>query len=255
MTAATLDDVLARLDTIVDDARVRRHRAGYFAALYRGVTARVRDDVVAGRFDDPTRMERLDVVFANRYLDAEAAYRAGRPTTRSWRIAFDEAERWPPLVLQHLLLGMTAHIALDLGIAAAEVAPGGRLPDLRRDFLRIDALLGAQIDDVQERIATVSPWMGVLDWAGDRTDEVVCGFCLTQARALAWSAAETLAPITDPAVREAEIARLDRRTALLATVIRTPGPIARLARLGVRLCEPRDVRRVLDVLDTRAARA
>ena len=254
-SAATIDDVLARLDAIVDDARVRGRRTGYFAAMYRGVTARVRDDVAAGRFDDPARMERLDVVFANRYLDAEAAYRAGRPTTRAWRIAFDEAERWPPLVLQHLLLGMTAHIALDLGIAAAEVAPGDRLPALRGDFDRIDALLAAMIDDVQERVATVSPWMGVLDWAGDRSDEAVCGFCLARARGLAWSAAETLAPLDDPAARAAEIDRLDRLASALATVVRTPGPLARLARLGVRLCEPRDVRRVLDVLDTRPARA
>lgn len=250
-TAATIDDVLLRLDAIVDDARTRGHRGGYFAALYRGVTARVRDDVRAGRFDDPARMERLDVVFANRYLDAEAARRAGRPTTRCWRIAFDEAERWPPLVLQHLLLGMTAHIALDLGVAAAEVAPGDALAALQGDFLRIDALLGAMIDDVQERVATVSPWMGVLDRIGDRTDEVVCGFCLAQARALAWSAAEALAPMDDPAARDAAIARLDLRAAALATAIRTPGPLARVARLGVRLTEPRDVRRVLDVLDAR----
>lgn len=253
--AATIDDVLAHLDAIVDDARRRGRRTGYFAAMYRGVTARVRDDVLAGRFDDPARMERLDVVFANRYLDAEAAYRAGRPTSRCWRIAFDEAGRWPPLVLQHLLLGMTAHIALDLGVAAAEVAPGGRLDALQADFDRIDAILRAMIDDVQERVATVSPWMGVLDWVGDRTDEAVCGFCLTRARALAWSAAEALAPLDDPAERAAEIERLDLVAAALATVIRTPGPLARVARLGVRLCEPRDARRVLDVLDARAARA
>jgi len=65
-------------------------------------------------------MERLDVTFANRYLDAVARHRAGRETTRAWGVAFAALGRWPPIVIQHQMLGMNAHINLDPGIAAAE---------------------------------------------------------------------------------------------------------------------------------------
>src|SRR5690606_41399624 len=65
------------------------------------------------------------------------------------------AETWSPLVLQHLLLGMNAHINLDLGIAAAETAPGTALPALKRDFDEITTLLGEMLDDVQDRIGRI----------------------------------------------------------------------------------------------------
>jgi hypothetical protein len=51
-----------------------------------------------------------------------------------WRIAFDAADRQEPPVLQHLLLGMNAHINYDLGIAAADTYPGAALVPLHRDF-------------------------------------------------------------------------------------------------------------------------
>ena len=245
--ARSIDDVLTRLDAIIDDAHRGRSRVGYFAALYRGVTANVQRGIAAGRFDDGARMERLDVIFANRYLDAFDAYRAGRPLSRCWRVAFDEAPRWPPLVLQHLLLGMNAHISLDLGVAAAETAPGAALPALERDFAEINRLLGEMIDDVQARITRISPWMGVLDRVGHRSDERVCGFCLQASRTFAWEAASRLAPLGGPA-RGREIERLDGLATALSVPIRAPGPAARAALLAVRVREAADVRDVIDAM-------
>src|SRR5688572_30447251 len=120
--AETIDEVLTHLDVIVAQASQERGRAGYFAALYRGVTARVRDGINRGDFEDGERMARLDVAFANRYLEALHRFRAGEPTSKCWQIAFTSAARWRPIVLQHLLLGMNAHINLDLGVSAAAVS-------------------------------------------------------------------------------------------------------------------------------------
>src|SRR5688500_6451312 len=86
--AEPIEEVLARLDAIVAEARRERLRAGYFAALYRGVTARVRDGIVRGDFEDGERMARLDVAFANRYLEAHHRFRAGEPTSKCWHVAF-----------------------------------------------------------------------------------------------------------------------------------------------------------------------
>jgi hypothetical protein len=72
--ANTIDQVLVRLEAIISDSIKTGNRAGYFAALYHKVTASVKEGIVNGRFEDGSRMERLDVIFANRYLDAYTAW-------------------------------------------------------------------------------------------------------------------------------------------------------------------------------------
>jgi len=71
--ARSIDEVLDRLTAVVNWARDSGSRVGYFAALYRQVTIRVRERVRRGEFDDNARMERFDVIFANRYLQALTA--------------------------------------------------------------------------------------------------------------------------------------------------------------------------------------
>src|SRR5512143_2170317 len=70
----TIDDIIAEMDCVIERCIQKRSKLGYFAMLYRDVTVRVRDGIAAGRFEDGPRMEQLDVVFANRYLDALHAY-------------------------------------------------------------------------------------------------------------------------------------------------------------------------------------
>ena len=123
----TIDEVIDRLDELIGWAATEKSRLGYFAALYRGVTVKVREGVATGAFEDGPRMERFDVIFANRYLDAVRVYREGNNPSRSWLFAFESAKGVRPVVLQHLLLGINAHINLDLGVAAAEVSKDGEL--------------------------------------------------------------------------------------------------------------------------------
>lgn len=244
---ATITDVLDRLDEVVHWARTEGHRAGYFATLYRKVTDRVREGIEVGRFDDGSRMERLDVLFAKRYLEAVERYRVGEVPTRSWEVAFHGAESWSPVILQHLLLGINAHINLDLGIAAAETAPGSALAGLRRDFDEITSLLGEMLDDVQDGISRVSPWMWIVDAVGERRDEEAFSFVLARAREFAWRAAETLAAAT-PDQRFVEIAVLDRAVAAIGGRIRRPGLPVRMALMAVRAREPNDAAEVIDAL-------
>jgi hypothetical protein len=98
--ATTIDEVIARLDAIIVSAQRNRNREGYFAALYKRVTVRVRDGIARGEFQDGARMTTLDVTFANRYLHAQASHAIAAPTTGVWDVAFAAAARWQPLVLQ-----------------------------------------------------------------------------------------------------------------------------------------------------------
>jgi hypothetical protein len=243
---ATLDQVISELTAIVASSIVASSRIGYFAALYRRVTQTVRDQLA--HFDDPARMERFDVVFAGRYLDALRTFREGGRPSASWRVAFSAAAESSPIALQHLILGMNAHINLDLGIAAARIAPGAALPGLKADFLRINALLGSLVPQVIEQVGTISPLIGLVTQVlGPTEDDRIANFSLTAARDWAWHVAKTLAPL-DPARQAPVIDLLDRTTAVLGRQLRHPDPVLAALYRVIRSRETDSVAEVIEVL-------
>lgn len=246
-SATTIDDVLMELDATIARTRAAGSRLGYFACLYRSVTARVKDGIAAGRFQDGARMERLDVIFANRYLEALHRFQGGDRPTRSWSVAFQAVETESLIILQHLLLGMNAHINLDLGIAAAQTSPGKDLAGLEHDFIEINRLLGEMVDDIQDRIATVSPWMHVVDWATGDLDARFGNLGLQTTRDLAWRSAGVLG--RSPAERMAlEIDLLDAAVELMARRIAQPSLYTRSILKVVRLRERAAVAEVIDAM-------
>ena len=243
----TIDEVLSALDGVITSALERRSRVGYFAAIYRKVTAKVAEGIATGFFDDGERMQRLDVSFANRYLSALQAYEAGDQPTRSWELALRATERSRPIILQHLLVGINAHINLDLGIAAAQTAPGPALPDLRRDFDRINEILASLIAGIEHDIAEVSPWVRLLNRIGGRHDDEVLRFSIEVARSEAWRFAVELAPL-ERDHWAGPIGARDARVAHLARTILNPGWLSG-ALLLIRARESNDIRRTIQVLN------
>ena len=124
MPAQDIDEVIKELETITADAIRLNSRLGYFAALYYKVTCKVKQGIESGAFENGPRMEIFDVTFANRYLTAYTQWvnKQYNQLSLSWKIAFEMTEQSSILVLQHLFLGMNAHINLDLGVAVATVA-------------------------------------------------------------------------------------------------------------------------------------
>jgi hypothetical protein len=242
----SIDDVIERIDRIIDRCIREKSRLGYFAVLYRDVTVNVRSAINAGVFEDSARMERLDVTFASRYVDALERFWAGQTPTESWLVAFRSALLARPVILQHLLLGMHAHINLDLAIAAAQTAPGAELPGLKRDFIQITALLDGMIQGVQDRIRVVSPWMTVIDRVGGRDDERVVGFAIREARELSWKAAQILANAGP--LFEREVLLHDRVVAGVAPRIHSPGPYLSSVLQVIRAREVSDIPRVISAL-------
>jgi Family of unknown function (DUF5995) len=212
--ARTIDEVIARLDDIIARSIREQSRLGYFAALYRKVTVKVKEGIAQGRFENGPRMERLDVTFANRYLEALDQYRRGQQQTRCWLVAFEAAATWRPIILQQLLLGMNAHINFDLGIAAAQIAPGDELPSLEHDFDEINNILASLVGQVESEIDEVSPWIKLLDHIDPKADVAVVNFSMDKARVCAWDLATKLAPLSPTQwkphleIRDLEITRL-----------------------------------------------
>lgn len=186
--ALTIEEVIERLDILIDHSIKTKNRQGYFAALYRRVTATVRDKIAEGYFNDNPRMEKLDVIFANRYLEAQHAWTNKQPCSKSWELAFEACTWWRPMVIQHLFVGMNAHIGLDLGIAAAIVQPEN-IESLKGDFDKINIILNELTDVVQNELSDIFPLMKVVDTLAGGVDEKIAGFAMGIARDAAWDVA------------------------------------------------------------------
>jgi hypothetical protein len=191
MAATTINEVITQLEAIIADSINTNNRMGYFAALYYKVTAAVRDGIAKGQFQDGARMEKFDVTFANRYLDALTAWRANQPISGSWQVAFEATKSSSALVLQQLLLGMNAHINLDLGIAAAEVS-GGQLDSVHADFNAINTVISALTYQVVNDIDRMSPLLSLLGLHYNNQTSILIQFSIDNARDGAWCFAEEL---------------------------------------------------------------
>ncbi|HXD30158.1 MAG TPA: DUF5995 family protein [Pyrinomonadaceae bacterium] len=248
MTPQTIDEVLAELDLIIQRARTAQSRLGFFATLYRNVTFRVKEGIAAGAFEDGPRMEQLDVAFATRYITALESFQNKQPLSKCWRVAFQAADNWFPIILQHLLIGMNAHINFDLGLAAQNVAPGDKLPALKDDFNKINEILGSMILKVRSNIEELSPWIKLLDRYSSQSEDRLVNFSLDKARTSAWLVANMInATPTSVLGRELEI--LDDGVANLGSLIGSPREL--LINLGLRVIRVRessDVPHIMDVL-------
>lgn len=183
----TIDEVITALDQIIETSKKDSSPLGYFAALYKKVTQKVKEGIEAKHvFENNRRMERLDVIFASRYIDAYRTFQNGQPATLSWMEAFDLSKKNSPIVLQHLLIGMNAHINLDLGIAAAEVMKGKDINDLENDFNKINEILASLVKNVEEDLTQIWPklqWL--LKWT-HKFDDFLINFSMKEAREGAW---------------------------------------------------------------------
>lgn len=247
--ARTIDEVIKQLDDVIARSIREQSRLGYFAALYRKVTVKVKEGIAEGRFDNCPRMELLDVTFANRYLTALGQFERGERPSLCWLASFKAAAAWRPIILQQLLLGMNAHINFDLGIAAAETAPGDELPSLEHDFNEINIILAGLVAQVQSAIYEVSPWIRLLGQIDPRADTAIVNFSMDKARASAWNLATRLGPLSQDRWNAVLDIR-DAEATALSYLVRNPiGWLFKIGLLVIRSRESNNVAKVIEVLN------
>jgi hypothetical protein len=235
----TIDDVLESLEAMVDEAIRGGSTIGYFAGLYERVTRAIGRAIVAKSFDDNVRMDLLDRTFAARFLDAWRLHAQGERPTKSWKLAFDALADTRTLVVQHLLLAINAHINLDLGVAAATVAPGASIDSLKGDFDAINAILARLVGAVQLALDEVSPRLKAVS-AVQAVENRIFDFALDVARDGAWDFAKKLAGL--PADQwTGVIAARDEDVVLVGRAILDHGPIVGPIVRWVRAAEANDV--------------
>ena len=125
-------------------------------------------------------------------------------------------------MLQLLMLGVNAHINLDLSVAAARVVPSDELDALGSDFGKIKDILKSLVDDVQGKLAKISFLAGVTDRMLGSVDEKLINFSMKPPRELAWSRAKELSMIPLPQ-QGPKVAQIDREALLLGAAVRNPG--------------------------------
>lgn len=233
----SINTVIDHLDIIVKNAITESNRIGYFASLYLQVTIEIRNKINGGFFENPELVEKLDVVFANRFLDAFYNHQEKKEITASWQMAFDAASSWHPLVIQHLFIGMNAHIGLDLGIAAATVSPGESIEKLNGDFLKVNDILGSLVNKVQENLSSIWPWLKNIDRLAGKLDEGLANFSMEIARDAAWKVALDIAKINVNEEQSRYIQDRDKKVVDFSRKLYQPGLLLGIVCFIIRMTE------------------
>lgn len=248
MEAKTIEEVIVKLDEIIEESYKEKTRFGYFASLYRLVTVTVRDKIQEGDyFQDNERMEKLDVIFANRYIVGYYDFKEGKADTLCWELSFKGVASGRYIILQQLLSAMNAHINLDLGIACAEVAPGDKIDGLYEDFVRINVLLASLVGTVQGDIDELSPWIGWIDQRSRGLDEAIVNWSVKKARDFAWELAKELAAAPN-SEKDAIITKRDEKALKFGKKVLSPGFFPWVLIMLIRWKEVKDPQKIIETL-------
>jgi len=215
---------------------------GYFPALYSRVTAQISESVDAGAFADGDRMNAFASDFAVHYT---GAWQHAIAPPRCWQASWDVAGDDRLLIVQHLLLGINAHVNYDLPQAAADAGRrAGSLASVRVDFDAINDVLAATSVGVLRDLDRVARWTNEVAAVGGGR---AFNFSLRVARGRAWRAAERLYAL-DAGGQRSYLAELDEVVSVLAYLITRPAlPVEILARVARRF-EQHDPRKVIAAL-------
>jgi hypothetical protein len=220
--ASTIAAVIARMET-VDAALPRKDGVAIFNRLYLQVTRAVDTAATGTEFENRPFLDRLDVVFAGLYFEAEATINSGASSPQAWRPLIEtRAQAREPI--QFALAGMTAHINHDLPIAVVTTCEAfGLAPDddsaVHRDYQRVDGLLATVEGEVAAWFDT-GLIADIEDVTPKATDEALAMWSLVAARDVAWEHAKLLWGLRDAGLlRDTYLDVLARTTELAASAM------------------------------------
>lgn len=221
-STAHVHDWLVQLERACLSARDRR---GVFVSAYLTITRAVEAQCAAGGFHDVAWVRRYLVAFGRLYADALAADLAGdrARVPKAWRLAFDAARAQRGWVIQHLMLGVNAHINHDLALALLEVGLDPERPMRYLDHTAVNAVLERTTPAL--KAAVCSQWAPVLerlDEAAGTLDDAATSFSIPKARDHAWAMAVAI-DATRGTPGEGMMRRaLDEQAAVVARVLLAP---------------------------------
>lgn len=244
----TIEEVLKKLDEIIIWSKENKSTIGYFACTYRIMTAQVLTGIQQKKFEDNPRMTLLDIAFATRYLDAWENYSKGKKCTNAWFLAFEAAKNKDLLILQHIFLGMNAHINLDLGISAASIMPYRKINPLKTDFERINSAIASINQNVQDSLNKICYPVNLIDKLSNGKDNAVLDFAISKARDTSWATA-VISSNTPNFLKENVIGIVDYAAAKVASQILHPKLLSSNLAKELKKCESNDVVKNIEILE------
>jgi Family of unknown function (DUF5995) len=247
-TSRHIEDLIARMETLVDAMERDNDPKRHFLGTYLRTTRAVSDELASGTFLDPAWVERWDVFFADLYLNALETWNANGTPAEPWRVAFGTDTDLP--VLRHVLLGMNAHVNYDLPLSLlgviddAEFADPNVVAKRNRDHTHIDRVLLGRVGAEDEAITAAHGGKSIYERLKAPLERRATGHFLREARAKVWANTRLMAvararddAVTLERLRD-ELAR--RSAAKLDELARAPEVLLHLwiRGFGVRLDEP-----------------
>ncbi|UCA62211.1 DUF5995 family protein [Chryseobacterium rhizoplanae] len=213
------------------------------------MTAQVLKGIEQKKFEDNPRMIILDIAFAQRYLEAWENYSNGKKCTNSWYIAFEATKNKDLLILQHIFLGMNAHINLDLGISAASIMPYRKINPLKKDFDNINNVISSINQKVQDSLNKICYPVQLIDQLSNGKDNAILDFAISKARDTSWTTA-VIASNTPNFLRQQVINIVDYAAAKVATQILNPKIITPSLLKEFKKCESIDIVKNIEILES-----
>ena len=235
-----IDAVISRMRAM-QEAMPAGDGRQHFHSVYTRTTEAVAHEIrtaALGGFLDPDWVERWDVAFADRYLNAFEAWTRGA-APGPWAVAFAAAHAGPhDPPLRHVLFGINAHVNYDLPQALLAVITDDQFDDAHvvarraRDHEHIDAVLASRVSAEDRTLGgartTLDRLLTPLNRAGTKR-------FLKEARQKVWrnAAALSRARRQGPDVYAARLRELEGLCATRVQDLVAPGQvILKLARKG-----------------------
>lgn len=216
LTSSDAPPVLDRMQTLVDRWDACADQKSVFLRCYRMMTANMLVALDGQEFRDRAWVERLLHHFAGYYFDALAAYKqTPHEAPAAWQLAYDAACDPGLRPVQHLLLGVNAHINYDLVLTVADLLEPEwpHLTQDRRalryaDHCHVNRVIARTIDAVQDEVLDPTmPSLGLIDALLGPLDEWLVARLITDWREDVWqNAARVLeaGPDADAVLAEVE---------------------------------------------------
>jgi hypothetical protein len=218
----TIDDVVTGLKSIEEYCLPLRDRRGIFVTAYLHITRSIQIAINEGRFENDEWTQRYLVSFGNLYRRAVLDWETGNPTRipTAWRLAFETASEGTGLVVQHLVLGINAHINHDLALALGQVGIDPNRGQKYRDHVLVNKVLEEASPGLKYQVSTMyAPILQRFDWVAGRLDDDFAGFSIPKAREHAWTFATAFSAAWDAAQRKLLLRALDQQAAGFARLI------------------------------------
>ena len=184
-------------------------------------------------FHDPAWVDRLLHIFAGYYFTALDAFDQD-PAAASpvWQLAFQAAQHHGTLALQHLLLGVNAHINYDLIMALVDIL-GPEWTSLTEDqrtlryadHCQVNHVISRTVDAVEKEVIDPEmPVMRLVDTlVGHHLEDAMVSDLLAHWREIVWHHATRLLDSQDAEEREKIVEHLEKEVLEIGEVIQLRG--------------------------------